>query len=232
MVVGIYGEDELWQFQIEKEINTSYKILAGKIEIYNFKTQEQLRKFNAAKLDVCFLDLDLENQDGIKIASEINHKWINCLLVFYSGNLRLATEVYGIPHIYFVLKEQMETKMKQILKIVMINYSRQRHLSFSVIGGKTIVLLPDDIIFFERIKRITRIESIYGTYDIWDKLGELEDRLKELGFVRCHNSYIVYLPAVIEIQKNVLIMKNKMKVTISRSYRKSVQDALNMWLLK
>lgn len=232
MVVGIYGEDESWQRQIEKEISASYKTLAEKVEIYNFNTKEQLWEFSTNKLDVCFLDLDLENQDGIKIADEINHKWIDCLLVFYSENLHLATEVYSIPHIYFVLKEQMAAKMKQILKMVMINYSKQKHLSFSVIGGKTIVLLPNDIIFFERIKRITRIESIYGTYDIWDKLGELEDRLKGLGFVRCHNSYIIYLPAVIEIQKNVLIMKNKMKVVISRSYKKSVQDALDMWLMQ
>lgn len=53
--------------------------------------------------------------------------------------------------------------------------------------------------------------------------------LPSLDFVRCHNSYIVYLPAVREMEKGAFTLKDGTSIMISRSYMKSVKSAFMKW---
>ena len=64
---------------------------------------------------------------------------------------------------------------------------------------------------------------------MWDKLSALIERLPEPDFVRCHNSYIVYLPAVREMLADVFLMDDGREVMISRSYRKIAKAAFMKW---
>ena len=57
------------------------------------------------------------------------------------------------------------------------------------------------------------------------------ERLSKIDFVRCHNSYIVYMPAVKEMEKGYFILKNDTKIIISRSHIKMVKSAFMRWAL-
>ena len=56
-------------------------------------------------------------------------------------------------------------------------------------------------------------------------------KLSEVDFVRCHNSYIVYMPAVRELGKGCFILKNGTKIMISRSHMKRVKMAFMRWAM-
>ena len=133
-------------------------------------------------------------------------------------------------HVFFVLKEQFEERIGEIFSKAFHQLSQTREkLVYSVIGGKEVSLAPADILYFERSGRTTNIITVYGTYPIWDKLSALTERLPKLDFVRCHNSYIVYLPAVREMLADVFLMDDGREVMISRSYRKIAKAAFMKW---
>ena len=108
---------------------------------------------------------------------------------------------------------------------------KSERLIFSVVGGKEVILAPEDILYFERSGRVTRIVTVWGNYEIWDKLKDVMDKLSEVDFVRCHNSYIVYMPAVRELGKSCFILKNGTKIMISRSHMKGVKAAFMRWAM-
>ena len=79
-------------------------------------------------------------------------------------------------------------------------------------GYHNFLLLGSDVTFGGR----KNLFEQHGNYEIWDKLRDVMERLSKIDFVRCHNSYIVYMPAVKEMEKGYFILKNDTKIIISQ----------------
>ena len=234
MRVGICDDDALWCQKAEKIIYEYADKTEMEMEVICFSTPEELTDYAGYPLDVLFMDIVLEDgeegKNGIDLVSSVNRKWKECQIVYLTNYLFYATEVYHTEHVFFALKEQFGERIGEIFGKVFHQLSQTRDkLTFSVIGGKEVSLAPADILCFERSGRTTNIITVYGTYPIWDKLSALMEKLPELDFVRCHNSYIVYLPAVREMLADAFILDDGRKVMISRSYRKSARTAFMKW---
>lgn len=227
MRIGIYDSDKCWCEQIKAIVEDYAKQILFDVKVHTFgkKTEIMNHGTSVSFPDVLFLSMDEDGTNAIDIAKEINEKSKECQVVFYSDNLKYVTEVYSTVHTYFVLKDQLEERIGEIFhKIFEKQREKKKRHIFSVIGGKKVVLSSEEIIYFERVKRTTRVVSSFGTYEIRDKLDDLITSLPQQDFFRCHNSYIVYLPAVREVSKGNFVMCNHDTVAISRSYLKAVKE--------
>lgn len=232
MVVGICDDDRNWCIKASEMIEKYAEETMWNIEVNFFRNEKELLAYVGRPLEILFLDIELEEENGIDIAFRINKRWERCQIVYLTNYLFYATEVYLTIHTFFVLKEQFEVKIGKIFQKAFHELKQQeKKLIFNVIGGSEIVLAPDEIFYFERIKRLTCIVTVWGQYEIWDKLNDIEKKLPEPEFVRCHNSYIVYLPAIRELLKNAFIMNNGVKIMISRSHLKLAKGAFMRWAL-
>ena len=233
MRVGICDDDAIWCRKAEQIIYKYADQTETELEVICFMIPEELNSYEGYPLDMLFMDIVLENNEeknGIDLVAMVNKKWKDCQIIYLTNYLFYATEVYHTEHVFFVLKEQFEERIGEIFSKAFHQLSQTREkLVYSVIGGKEVSLAPADILYFERSGRTTNIITVYGTYPIWDKLSALTERLPKLDFVRCHNSYIVYLPAVREMLADVFLMDDGREVMISRSYRKIVKDAFMKW---
>lgn len=236
--VGICDDDLLWCGNAENIIYTYGEKTGTELETVCFANGEELEKYAGDPIDVLFIDIELDSEKksisetGIGLAAEINRKWKECQIVYLTNYLTYATEVYNTKHIYYVLKEQFADRVGIIFEKIFHKLSQKRdRLFFDVIGSSEIAIAPEDILCFERNGRVTRIHTVYGCYNIWDKISVIEERLPDLDFIRCHNSYIIYLPAVREFYPEYLILNDGMKVVISRSYRRKMKNAFARWAL-
>lgn len=232
MVVGICDDDKSWCIEAGKRIEEYAGNVLLNVMVNYFENEEQLLCYEGSPMEVLFLDIELDGRNGIQVAQKVNKKWKNCQIVYLTNYLFYATEVYSTIHTFFVLKEQFEMKIGEIFQKVEHELSQQeKKLVFDVIGYKEVVLAPNEILYFERMNRTTKIVTVWGDYEIWDKIKEIEKKLPEIDFVRCHNSCIVYLPAVREMRKDSFIMNNEEKVMISRAYAKFTKRAFMKWAL-
>lgn len=238
MVVAICDDDVLWGKKAKNIVLEYGKSISEEMEVYFFQSDKELLNYTEKPLDVVFMDIVFEENgrekeiNGIEIAKEINQRWATCQIVYLTNFLFYATEVYETEHIYFVLKEKFEDKIHDVFEKLRHNAEQKtRKYVFTEIGCNEIVLSAEDIRFFERSKRETRIVTKWGSYLTWEKISDIYDKLPKLDFVRCHNSYIVYLPAIRELQKDEIIMEDGTKIVISRSYRKEVKQAFSRWAL-
>ena len=232
ITVGICDDDSKWSEKAKKLILNYGKKTSTVIEVFCFAGKEDLESYQGEPLEVLFMDISLKEESGIELASDACKKWKKCQIVYLSNYIYYATEVYKTPHIYFVLKEQFEDRIGDVfLKVFHALEQTRTALVFSVIGNKEISFAPEDILYFERNKRITYVYTVWGTYEMWDKLDEIMEVLPKIDFVRCHNSYIVSLPAVKEMMKGYFILKDGSKIMISRSHSRSVKAAFMKWAL-
>lgn len=230
MKIGIYDVDKSWCEQMRHIVENYAKQMEFEIKMYFFDKKNTMidKGVQCEFPDVLFLSLDEDGKESIEIAREINKKNQECQIVFYANSFEHVMDVYATDHIYFVIKEQFENRISEIFSKVKKKQSekKKKHV-FSVVDKKKIILHSEEIIYFERVKRRTKIISVFGVYEIKDKLKDLISMLPEQEFLRCHNSYIVYLPAVREVLKENLVMNNGDKVVISRSYQKTVKSLFN-----
>ena len=145
------------------------------------------------------MDVKLKDGNGITLAGQINGIWPECQIIFVAEDLSSAVDAYETDHAYYILKDQVADLIERVL------------------------LAANEIIYFERRKRVTVVRTTVGTYEVRDRLDVLEKMLFPEEFVRCHTSYIVYLPAVRAVEGNSFLMQDGSWVPISRGYQKMVK---------
>ena len=88
-------------------------------------------------------------------------------------------------------------------------------------------LFLDDIYYFEIKGRIVDAHGPEGIFTYYGRMGELENRLQEKGFFRCHKSYLVNLKYVDGYNRQEVILENGEKIVIAkRRYEQFVQEVL------
>lgn len=186
--------------------------------------------YQGEPIDVLFLDIELSAENGIDLARELHKKRGSCQIVYLTGYQHYAAEIYHTVHTWFVMKKQFEDRLEDIFhKVLHEMAQKEKKLEFQLTSGKTILLAPEDIQYFERNGRSTRIQTVWGTSLTAERLNMLQKRLPVPEFVRCHNSYIVYLPAVKIYTRNEFIMECGIKISISRSCQGKVKEAFANW---
>lgn len=88
----------------------------------------------------------------------------------------------------------------------------------------------DDILYFERDKRVTYVATTEKEYTVDDKILEIEERIASDDFVRCHTSFLVNFSYVKECTKKKMLLENGKIVDISRSYWKKTEEAYVEWV--
>lgn len=232
-IIGICDDSYEWYLKAKRIIDTYINKTGEEAEILYFQDKDSLLE-NKERMDVLFMDIVLcqkdEDENGIQLAGFFREKQEDCQIVYLTNYLFYAVDVYETEHSYFVIKEQFEDRIEKVFEKIKHNLKQSINvLPFSVINEGKIVLKPEEILFFERKLRETEIVTETGKYKIWNKLDEIEAFLPKPDFVRCHNSYIVNLPNIREMQKKIFLMKDGSKIVISRGHQKEVKNAFMKW---
>lgn len=231
MVIGICDGDRIWCRKAEQMIEQFVENANFEAEIYCFAGSGEMLAYSGLPLDVLFLDIELEGENGIEVARKLNEKWKSCQIVYLTNYLNYATDVYQTDHVYFVMKEQFADRMADVFSKISHNQEQgKKKLAFACREGRTVFLSPDEIYYFERKGRKTVIETVWGSYEIKDRMDEILLKLPEMDFVRCHNSYIVYLNHVKEAGRDFFQMENGATIMISRGYAKETREAFARWV--
>lgn len=184
-------------------------------------------------IDVAFLDIRVgENADGIELAKEINRLAPNTAIVFLTGYIEYATDIYDTKHVYFILKEEFEKRIEALFQKLSIFIERKnqrgRYVVFHL-KGKEVVVKEDDISYIERKGRITYIKRKEEVLEVAEKLRDLEDKLRPISFVRCHNSFIVNFTAVKEFTRTEFLLEDGTAVPVSRYKLEETREKFFVW---
>lgn len=144
--------------------------------------------------DLIFLDIEMEQMDGMETAQRIRENDKIVLLIFVTSHTNYAIEAYTVHPFQFMVKPFDETKA--------ISYFQQ---AYEVItsGGFYYEykynkiyhrILVNDIMYFESAKRIISIYLKDGTKkQYYDKMKSVQEKLQEskADFWRIHQSVLV-----------------------------------------
>ena len=183
--------------------------------------------------DLLILDMQLGGIDGDETAKYFRQKFPDALLVFCSGICLPTDKTFEVTPFRYLLKSSSDTEFIQ--KMVRILEEVKKNTEELYIIGHyrncTVKVRIRNILYVENAKRGSKItvtpRSEEAKFDrpilVEGKLNDLGKRYPEL--VAAHNSYLVNIYHVQNIEDTNLVLDTGEKLAISRTYQKSFRMA-------
>lgn len=173
-----------------------------------------------SKVDLLFMDIVLDDENGIDIASRIAEKYPDILTVFitafaekFSEEIFLKIKPYGYMH-----KPIKDDVLQHYLNTAKHDVELKTQTLSIKIGLESIDIPFSKIVYIESEKRLSHIyvSGCEKPYDTYAKLDDIQNNLDN-GFIRCHKSYIVNVNYIKSIEKDCFILKDGKEIPISKA---------------
>ncbi|MCL2826258.1 MAG: LytTR family DNA-binding domain-containing protein [Eggerthellaceae bacterium] len=202
----------------------------GAIHLYD-NAEALLDDFAPGRFDVLFLDIFLKGMSGVDAAAIMRKSDPNCLIVFITMSDSFMREGFALRAASYVEKpltpEKMEVALTQCHDLFLKN-ARYIEITLTQRGFK----VPLARLAYAEVagKSILFHTDMGESFEARMSMDEAEKQLEGAPFLRCHNSFVVNMNYVEDIQGNNLVLKSGQVVPIRKNGRREVVDTLNEFM--
>lgn len=180
--------------------------------------------------DIVFLDIMMRDQDGMRTAQIFRKRAFDKILIFVSSSRDYVFDAYDVEAFQYLLKPVDDRKLKKVLQKAVRKTSKQPQ-EFIIVSRERQKkkLFLDDIYYFEIRGRVVFVHGAEGIFTYYEQIGELENKLCDKGFFRCHKSYLINLKYVDVYNRQEAVLENGEKIMIAkRRYDAFVREVLGV----
>lgn len=163
------------------------------------------------------LDIELSHESGMELARTLREHEITCRIIFITSHRDYVFDCFDTRPLWYLLKPLDVEKFKEIL-LDDYRHSYEDTRLVIKIGTRKITIPFQDIYALEATDHHTRIWLRDGYRDCNRALSALKSQLPSFDFCQSHNSYIINLSHVKEIQRMEVLMDNDRTFPVSRRY--------------
>lgn len=175
--------------------------------------------------DIAVLDIKMDGADGISLAKRLNELAPRCQIIFLTGYLDYAPDVYSVEHVYFVLKNEAEIRigdaLSKALEALMLGSTRAPSITARA-AGVVKVIPVNRIRYIERLGRKTRIVMDDSEFVASQAPAKLIDE-KSRHFIRCHQSFWVNIGRISTLKNDEFCLDDNTYIPISRTFRREAR---------
>ncbi len=164
-------------------------------------------------MDIVFLDIFMDKMSGMEIARALRERDENVGIVFLTSSSDFAVESYDVGALGYLLKPLDKEKLYKLLEK---NFTQKKRERICVNHRReTRYLFYDEIVYAESRGRSIDIHMSNGdVLSINDKLDALEEALNDSRFLRSHQSYLVNMDFIEDVDEGAFIVKGGTAVLI------------------
>lgn len=190
----ICDDEKIFLDKIEALISKNFDKLETEYSIKLCESGSELFKIDLSEYDVVYLDINLEDMNGMDVAKKIREINEDIFIIFVTSVLDYALQGYIVNAIRYIMKNNMEVMIPESLDTIIRKKNMcQNTYTFTFAGNETTLYLDHILmieslghkLYFRLIKCKKEDKCMYG------KLDELEKELEKYGFIRIHKSFLV-----------------------------------------
>lgn len=179
--------------------------------------------------DLIFLDIVMPGYDGIAIGKLIRGKLNNntTQIVYISSESKYAMELFRIRPMDFLIKPITQERVDELLDMAVKLIDTNSKVFTCSGNGENYVIPIKDIYYMESSARKITIHTVSRDYEIYDKLDNIYQRVKQFNFIYIHKSFLVNYLYVRSIRANSLTLDNGKQLPISRNRKDEIHKLCN-----
>ena len=202
---------------------------------------EALEFLRHTKVDLAFLDIEMEEMDGFETANRIYREFPEVMYVFLTGHVEYALSGYDYQPLSFLSKPISISRLERVLALAeqkkdasQAAGQRVRQVGIHV-NGQLESVRTDEVAYMENVgRRVHVVCRDHREFDTSESLKKLALIFEEYGFFRCHQSVVVNLDLVESIQPDMFKRTYRLKLKgipetlpLSRDRKNELQELLN-----
>ena len=169
--------------------------------------------------DVIFLDIQMEQPNGLETAKILRQHKNHCLLIFVTVLKECVFDAFEVEALGYLVKPVNEQKFAEVFsraqdKILSETEQKKKTLLIQYAGANKAIPL-DHIYYMESQKHKVVLYTKDGELEYYAKIGELEEELQG-QFCRIHKGYLVNLSCVDEYSRTEIMLANGDKLPLSK----------------
>lgn len=234
MRIAVCDNDEKIQDWMKQTIKRYFQNKNRQSEVFCFGSGEALLKAEN-HFDVIFLDIEMENLNGMETAAEIRKTDTDVEIIILSGYAKYKSIAYDFHVFHYLDKPVHEEKIFHVLNELERYHENKQEADYLTFrsGQNILKLKKNDILYIEHIQRVTWLFTRDEAYAINSTIIELNERLESRDFYQPHRSYLVNLNHVskytalsitLDDKKETLIPVSQLK---SKEFKKIMLDFLD-----
>ena len=221
----------------EKEVWRDFNAFGFECKINTYTDPAIFQKEAAEiKYDLIFLDIDMPSISGMQIASELNKPDNNTTLIFVSNHSNFVFEAFRYSAYRFIRKDNLLSDTTEAVcsfcnalktkeNYITLDLENKKDMLIDLSGVKYFFSIRHDIYIYNDRKDTDRLAIRAYTLD------DLENMLKEKGFIRIHRTYLLNYLCVYQIRSEKVLLKDGSSLPLSRgrydSIKKMYQKLIN-----
>lgn len=185
-------------------------------KIYKYTKLEEFKgdckKGILQKINAIYIDIKIDSLNGIEIAQKIQQENPKIKIIYMTAYSQYSESIFKTKPTYLLLKPIKKEQIKKSLERALQEEKQNKSIKTFNIKGKIFNIEVEKIKYIESNKRVVIIYEEDLKRRIYGKLDEIEEMLSS-NFVRCHQSYIVNLEHVRELNTHEFVLHTRRNST-------------------
>ncbi len=217
--IAICDDEQFYRDKIKSLVNQYMRKNELIYDIHVFLSGKEFLEqcVNSVKYDIVFLDINMEETDGIQTAERIRSFHSDTYIVFVTAYIDYALEGYKVNAVRYLMKNNLESALEECMRAI-LQKMQVAWVSFIFLEGEK-RLYTDNILYVESRghKSIFHYMGAGETmYQIYDKLDTIEKNLVKHGFLRIHKSYLVNMKHIRRISNYTAVLDTGEELPVPR----------------
>lgn len=177
--------------------------------------------------DVIFLDIQMEQPDGLETARLLRQRGNHSLMIFVTVLKECVFDSFQVEAFDYLLKPLDTARFHQTMDRLLRSLEQRTAEDIVIQRGTGCEVVPlSDIVYCEVLGRKVYLHKKDGTVSgYYDKLEGLERRV-DGRFFKCHRSYLVNLDYVRGCQDGQVLLSQGERIPASRLRERELTKAL------
>lgn len=217
--VAICDDDEFYTIDLKSKIENYAASSLNKtifdIDIYSSGTD--LLNNISNNYDVCFLDICMNEENGIDVGISLKKAIPDTILIFITSFIDFSLDGYKANAFRYILKNSIDLLLPECIDDIIKQLSVESSSIDVNIQGENISIKSKNIVYIESFLHNQIIHLCDDKkLDCNLTLADFEKQLTEQNFVKVHKSYLVNLNYVKNIQNNLAELVNGVTIPIAK----------------
>lgn len=225
----IVDDDEVARLDLENKIKQiSFLHLIGSYS----SAQEATRSIVNQQVDLMILDIMMPKMNGLEMMKALETEKPQVVLI--SSNKDFAADAFDFDVTDFLVKPiSNERFFRAIAKARKLHEGRtgvsshDENFVFIKVNTRLVKIDIRDILFVEALADYVTVNTSTNKYTIHSTMKGMEASLPEKYFFRAHNSYIIRLDKISEIEDSCVVIGQKL-IPVSRSKISGLMQKLKL----
>lgn len=225
--IAICDDSLIERKMLKKIVNSLMKEKGIEFQIVSFENGWQLMEsYQLIRYQLIFLDIMMEGLNGIDIGKMIREQDYNAEIIYCTSSQDFLLASYEVFAMGYVLKPYDILQIDRLLEFYFCKHDidAQKYLTVTSNFVERKIYYREIIFVESQDKVVIFHTNTSGEIKVYDKLSNVEEKLTDQKFLRCHQSYIINLDFAARMEENEFVTITNSMIPIRRRDRRHLRE--------